>query len=104
MKELIINEVKRLRQETRGLRMGVPHERKMYQLLVAQICILEKILKGGEDMEKTPQQKALDILIDIEGYLIDNNPKDCLDYVLQAKKELIADIKKDAEVGQLASI
>lgn len=52
MKELIINEIKRLRQETRGLSMIVPHERKMYQLLVAQICILEKVLKGGNKCGK----------------------------------------------------
>lgn len=59
MKYLIMNEIKRLRQETRGLSMTVPHERKMYQLLVAQICILEKVLKGGRQDGKNTATKDI---------------------------------------------
>lgn len=45
-------------------------------------------------MEKTTEQKFLDVLIDIEGCLLENKPEECLNYVLQVKKEIIADIKK----------
>ena len=55
-------------------------------------------------MEKSLQQKTLDVLIDIEGYLLEEKPKECLDYVLQVKKELIAEIKKDTAVGKHDSI
>lgn len=55
-------------------------------------------------MERTPQQKTLAVLIDIEGYLLEDKHEECLDYVLQVKKELIADIKKDTAVAKHDSI
>lgn len=42
-----------------------------------------------EDILKT----VLQVLIDIEGYLLDGNKDECLDYVLKLKKEIIGDME-----------
>ena len=48
-KAVVTDEIKRLRSEVNGLSVVIPHERKMYELLMAQICILEKILREEEE-------------------------------------------------------
>ena len=38
------------------------------------------------------QKGFISVLVDIEGYLLDGNKDECLDYVLKVKKELLGDI------------
>lgn len=51
MRELIRNEIKRLQSEIKGLSVQVQKERTIFELKMAQICILKKILKGGKKDE-----------------------------------------------------
>lgn len=53
-KKSVEDEIKRLRQEIQGLSVSKRNERCLFELKMAQICILEKVLKGGEKTnEKT---------------------------------------------------
>ena len=47
-KKVVEDEIKRLRQEIQGLSLDKRNERCLFELKMAQICILEKVLKGGE--------------------------------------------------------
>ena len=45
-KKVVEDEIKRLRQEVQGLSVEKRNERCLFELKMAQICILEKVLKG----------------------------------------------------------
>lgn len=94
MKNLIRKEILMLQNEVKNLSVQKKSERILFELKMAQICVLEKILKGGNKMGQADelQKGFVNVLIDIEGYLLDNNSKDCLDYVLKVKKEILDDI------------
>ena len=87
--------IERLRRECKDLSIHKRNERAIYQCKMAQICVLEKILRGENKMDEltTSLQKGfVQVLIDIEGYLLEDNKEECLDYVLKVKKEILDDI------------
>ena len=90
--QIIKDKVEELRRECKDLSIHKRNERAIYQCKMAQICVLEKILRGGDKKMDELQKGFVQVLMDIEGYLLDDNKEECLDYVLKVKKEILADI------------
>lgn len=51
MERLIKSELSRLRSEIKGLSVQDKKQRTIFELKMAQICILQKILRGGKKSE-----------------------------------------------------
>lgn len=97
MQKIIKNQIDNLRKESKELSILKANERQIFNCKMAQISILQKILREVRKMEKVQhtdelQKGFINVLIDIEGYLLDGNKDECLDYVLKVKKELLGDI------------
>ena len=56
-KKVVEDEIKRLRQEIQGLSVEKRNEKCLFELKMAQICILEKVLKGGEKNGKSKSSR-----------------------------------------------
>lgn len=58
-KKVVEDEITRLRQEVQGLSLEKRNERCLFELKMAQICILEKVLREGSKVgQKTNRTRV----------------------------------------------